>query len=72
MNTRLITNYEIAQKQQDIHHDFRRSQATFTIPGVRRLVGNTFIALGERIYGRLEDCRQTAQLPRKAAPVGGI
>jgi hypothetical protein len=72
VNTRIITAAEIAAKQQAISTDFRRSQATFSIAGVRHLLGSTIIAMGERVYGRIEECRETASVARKAAPARGI
>ncbi len=72
MNTRIITDAEITAKQQAIGTEFRRCQTTFSISGFRRLVGNTIIALGERVYGRLEECRETATAARAAAPARGM
>lgn len=72
MNTRLITNRDIAERQEAIANDFRRSQTTFSIAGVRHLLGNTIIAFGVRIHGRLEERRDTAVLPRRAQTARGI
>jgi hypothetical protein len=72
VNTRLITTAEIVAKQQTISNDFRRCQTTFSVAGVRRLVGNTIIAMGEHVYGRIEECRETAGVAPKAAPARGI
>ena len=72
MNTQIITAAEIAARQQAIRNDFRRSQTTFSVAGVRHLLGSTIIAVGERIYGRLEDCRETASVAPKAAPARGM
>ncbi len=72
MNTRFITNREIEDKQLSISTDFRRSQSTFTIPGLRHLMGNTIIALGLRIHGCLEERRDTPVLPRRAQTARGI
>ena len=72
MNTRIITAAEIAAKQQAISTEFRRCQSTFSIAGLRHLVGSTIIAMGERIYGRFEECRETASATRKVAPARGM
>lgn len=72
MNTRLITNSEIIDRQQAITNDFRRSQTTFSVAGVRHLVGNTIIAMGLRVHGRLEECRETTALAPKSEPARGI
>lgn len=73
MNTRIITDAEIAEKQQAIGNEFHRSQTTFSIAGVRHLVGSTIIAMGERVYGRIEECRETAAAAsHEAEPARGI
>lgn len=72
MNTRLITNREIEDKQQSISTDFRRSQQVFSIGGIRHLFGNTIIALGVRIHGCLEERRESPVLPRRVQTVRGI
>lgn len=72
MNMRLITNREIEDKQQSISTEFRRSQQSCSIDGIRHLVGSTFIALGMRIHGCLEDRRHTPVLPRRMQTARGI
>lgn len=47
---------EIERKQESIKNDFRNSQDGFS--GYRRVFGNTLIALGNRIHGRAEECRE--------------
>ncbi len=51
MNTRLITQAEITSHQEALIRDIRRSRTTFTVAGLRRLVGNTLIALGMHLHG---------------------
>ena len=51
LNTRLITDQEISLRQQDIRTGAYRARHGFSIIGIRRLVGNTFIAMGMLLHG---------------------
>lgn len=51
MNTRLIIQAEIVSHQEALARDIRRSRATFTVVGLRQLIGNTLIALGMHLHG---------------------
>lgn len=51
MNTRLITDQEISLRQQNIRTGAYRARHGFSIIGIRRLVGNTFIAMGMLLHG---------------------
>lgn len=51
MNIRLITEQEIALRQQDVRNGAYRARQGFSIIGIRRLVGNTFIAMGMLLHG---------------------
>ena len=57
MNTRLITESEIAQRQFEVRQGAYRARHSFTISGVRQLIGSTFIALGMRLQGECESRR---------------
>lgn len=54
MNTRYIAESEIAQRQQHIRTSARAARYTYTVTGLRQLLGSTFIALGTRIHGCME------------------
>ena len=60
MEIRYITNQEIAQKQSQLRTNYLATQKGFSLSGIRRSLGSTFIALGQRIYGRCEHNRQAA------------
>ena len=49
MNPTDHLHLEILRKQESIRNDYQNAQKGFG--GVRRLVGNTLIALGDRIHG---------------------
>lgn len=51
MNARLITPREIAERQHSIRIGYQRSHTSFTVAGIRRLIGNTIIAMGTMIHG---------------------
>lgn len=57
MNTRLITESEIAQRQLEVRQGAYRARHAFTISGIRQLIGSTFIALGMRMHGECESRR---------------
>lgn len=72
MTTRFITSYEITEKQQSIISDFQQSQIRMSFSGIRQLAGSTFIAIGERMYGCMEQRREKATSPIVIAPARGI
>lgn len=72
MNVRLITQYEISERQQQLRSEYLRTQDGFSISGIRRLMGNTIIAMGQRIHGKLENrCERAARIT-PFAPARGI
>ncbi|MCO5218002.1 MAG: hypothetical protein M9934_08265 [Thermomicrobiales bacterium] len=62
MNNIETIQIDINRKQASIMKDYRNSQEGFR--GFRRLFGNTLIALGDRIHGRAEECRE--EIARRA------
>lgn len=72
MNVRLITQNEIADKQQDLRTNYLRTQTGFSIVGIRRLMGSTFIAMGEKIQGRCERRRAAFANVSPLKPARGI
>ncbi|MCA9833807.1 MAG: hypothetical protein KC435_07685 [Thermomicrobiales bacterium] len=56
MNMIEALQVEIDRKQESIKKDYRTSQSG--LGGIRRVFGNTLIALGDRIHGRAEECRE--------------
>lgn len=58
MNVRLITQNEIAARQQNLRSTFLQTQKGFSITGIRRLMGSTFIAMGHKIHGRCSQRRE--------------
>lgn len=72
MNTRLITQAEIDQHQRQVQHMAHRARNQMTIAGIRQLFGNTFIALGTRLYGCMDHKRETIVVPPNAVPARGI
>lgn len=72
MNMQLITETEILQRQLDVRSGAYQARNSFTIPGVRQLFGNTFIALGMRMHGRGEKCREALSKKPGIMPVRGI
>lgn len=72
MNTRLITNAEIEQHQQDIRFAARCARNEMTVADIRQLFGGAVIAIGVRISGRMEQNHKTAAMPPAAAPARGI
>lgn len=51
MNMQLVTQHDVDQKQASIRQTYRWTQASFSVTGIRRLVGNTLIEMGDRIVG---------------------
>lgn len=58
MNLRMITNDEIVEHQNFVRNSYHRTQESFTIAGLRRLMGNSLIAMGQKIHGRCEARRE--------------
>lgn len=52
MNHRYIFNSEVHHHQSIIRQDAHHARSSFSVTGMRRLIGNTFIALGELLYGK--------------------
>lgn len=57
MNLRLITQSEITERQQNLRTNYLNTQNGFSVTGIRRLMGSTFIAMGHKIHGRCEERR---------------
>lgn len=72
MNLRLITNHEIIEKQDSLRSGYLRSRNGFSIQGIRRSAGSTFIALGQKIHGRCEERRELTHTVSPLKPVRGI
>lgn len=72
LNTRLITQLEITQRQHDLRYGASAARNGFTLPGLRQLFGNTFIALGMLVHGRNEKCLETLSKKRMAMPVRAL
>lgn len=72
MNARLITQEEVAEKQQSLRSTYLRTQAGFSISGIRQLMGNTFIAMGHRIHGRREERREALAQASPLKPARGV
>ena len=51
MNSRLITEQEIVARQLEIRTGAYRARHGFSISGIQRLIGNTFIAMGMHMHG---------------------
>lgn len=62
-----FTSLAVHEKQRAIHREYVRSQRALTIAGFRTLIGNTIIALGDRVHGaaeaRCEDVARQRTLP---------
>lgn len=70
LNTRLITQSEIAQRQFQVRQGAYRARHAFTISGMRQLIGNTFIALGTHLHGKSEVHREQIVEPISAPAIG--
>ena len=51
MSIRHIDVSEITQQQLYVQASVRRARTSFTIGGIRRLLGNTFMAFGSLLHG---------------------
>lgn len=71
LNTRLITESEIAQRQLEVRQGAYRARHAFTIAGIRQLFGSTFIALGMRLQGECEN-RRIATTQPAVVPQHGV
>lgn len=67
MNSRFITTSEIAARQLQVRTEAHRARHSFTISGVRQLVGSTFIALGTRVVGQCEQKATAADISSASA-----
>lgn len=72
MNVRLITQNEIIERQQSVRTGYRRTQQGFSITGIRQLMGSSFIAMGQKIYGRCEERRESIAQAAPLKPARGI
>lgn len=72
MNVRLITQEEVAERQQALRTSYLHTQNGFSVTGIRRLMGSTFIAMGEKIQGRCEERRATLARVSPLKPARGI
>lgn len=72
MNVRLVTQEEVAERQQSLRATYLRTQCGFSISGIRRLMGNSFIAAGEKILGRSEERRVVLTKASPLKPARGI
>lgn len=72
MNVRLITQNEISERQQSLRSNYLRTQNGFSIEGIRRQMGSTFIALGQKIHGRCEQRREAMSQVSPLKPARGI
>lgn len=72
MNTRYISDTEIAQRQQQVCTAARAARYTWTVAGLRQLLGSTFIALGTHIHGCMEKRPAPAVHPSSALLEPGI
>jgi hypothetical protein len=72
MNTRYISDTEIAQRQQQIRTSARAARYTWTVAGLRQLLGSTFIALGTHIHGCMEKRPALTAHPSSALLEPGI
>ncbi len=68
MNVRLITQDEISDHQQFVRTGYLHTQQGFSISGIRRLMGNSVIAMGQKIHGR--ERRESLVTP--VAPARGV
>lgn len=62
MNLRTITQDEINERQQFIRTGYRQTKKSFSVGGIRHLIGSSFIAFGEKIYGRCEARREAISM----------
>lgn len=70
LNTRLIMQSEIAQRQFQVRQEAYRARHAFTVAGVRQLIGNTIIALGTQLHGKSETRHETLTHPVSATAIG--
>ena len=72
MNVRLITQNEIADRQQYLRSTYLNTQHGFSVSGFRRLMGSTFIAMGQKIQGRCDERRAARVMVSPLKPARGI
>lgn len=66
MFLREINALEVAEHQALVRSHYASSQHTFTVDGLRELIGNTFIQIGASIHGKAKDVCQEAEARRQA------
>lgn len=53
---------EIAYRQQRVHEQFIDSQRSVTVAGLRQILGNTLIAMGNNVHGMAAgSCKDAAE-----------
>ena len=72
MNVRLITQEEVAERQQALRTNYLHTKNGFSVTGIRRLMGSTFIAMGEKMQGRCEERREMLAKASPLKPARGI
>ena len=70
LNTRLISQSEIAHRQLQVRQEAYRARHAFTVAGVRQLIGNTIIAFGTQLHGKSETRHETLTHPVSATAIG--
>lgn len=72
MNMRFISDSEIQQRHEDVRNGAHRARHSFTVSGVCQLFGNTFIALGMRMYSLGEKRREAPIVKPTAMPAHSL
>lgn len=72
MTIRYITETEIRQRQLEVRTGAHRARNSFSIAGMRQLIGNTLIAMGMQMQGRGESRREAAATKPASMPAHGV
>lgn len=72
MNVRLITQEEVAERQQSLRTGYLHTQNGFSVEGIRSQLGSTIIAMGEKVQGRCEARRVALANASPLKPARGI
>lgn len=72
MNMRLISDSEIQQRQTDVRNGAQQARHSFSISGIRQLIGSTFIALGTAMHEVSDDRRETPFVKPTAMPAHNL
>lgn len=72
MTMRYISNFEIQQRQNEVRDGARQARHSFSVSGIRQLIGSTFIALGTRLHGLGEDRPATRLVKPTAMPAHSL